>query len=209
MSLIIVDTFLQDQQYRSILCLDGALPHADFFKTDLPIIAADGAANSLMKMGITPALVVGDLDGIDPSLLNQLKTLHVYDQNFCDYEKALDYLAAHDLLPCIVVGVGGGCLDHILNNINIFMRSKNVLYAPPLYGFVMNAGEHKSLTLPFNTKISLIGIPEARLTTTGLKWDLSNSKLIFPGTNSCFNRVVEENVFLEVLEGSVLVLIYL
>ncbi len=46
--------------YRSILCLDGALPDAAFFKLNLPIIAADGAANQLMQMGYRARMVIGD-----------------------------------------------------------------------------------------------------------------------------------------------------
>lgn len=208
MSLIVPNTLIEYQQYRSILCLNGVLPEADFFKCDLPIIAADGAANSLMKMGVKPDLVVGDLDGIESALLDQVETLYVYDQNFCDYEKALDYLTANDLLPCIVVGVNGGCLDHILNNMNIFMRSKNVLYAPPVFGWVMNKGEQKSFELPMDTKISLIGMPASQVTTNGLKWNLLKTQLSFPGVNSCFNVSVDKIVQINIYEGKCLILMY-
>lgn len=208
MSSKITNTLINYQEYRSILCLNGTLPEADFFQCDLPVIAADGAANTLMKMGVKPDLVIGDLDGIEPSLLDQVETLYIYDQNFCDYEKALDYLEAKELLPCIIVGMSGGYLDHILNNINIFMRSNNVLYAPPLYGCTLARGEHKSFDLPLDTKISLMGIPTAEVTTQGLKWDLKGSQLTFPGVSSCFNRSVEDTVQIKVHDGRILILIY-
>ncbi len=208
MSSIMANTFIHYQEYRSILCLDGVLPEVDFFQCDLPVIAADGAVNTLMKMGIKPQMVVGDLDGIEFSLLNQVETHYHYDQNFCDFEKTLDYLGAHDLLPCIIVGMNGGCLDHILNNVNIFMKSNNVFYAPPVWGFRLTKAEHKSFDLPLNTKISLMGIPTAEVTTLGLKWNLSRSLLSFSGTHSCFNRSVEETVQFIMHEGSILLLIH-
>jgi len=203
-----ISTLINYQEYRSILCLNGTLPEADFFNCDLPIIAADGAANMLMKMGVKPDLVVGDLDGVDASLLDQVESLYIYDQNFCDYEKALDYLESKNLLPCIVVGLNGGCLDHILNNVNIFMRSSNVLYAPPLYGCTLSKGKYKSFDLPLDTKISIIGIPAAEVTTQGFKWDLKSSQLSFPGVSSCFNRSVEDTVQIKVHDGRILILIY-
>lgn len=195
-------------EYRSILCLDGVLPEADFFKKNLPIIAADGAANTLMKMGIEPQLVIGDLDSIDPGLLTRLKTLLHYDQNFCDFEKALLFLEKENLLPSIVVGVNGGYLDHILNNINILMKSNNCFYAPPLWGHVIHENESKSFDLPLNTKISLIGIPTADISTLGLKWELTHSPLSFPGNTSCFNRTIQEKIEIITHQGSALILIY-
>ena len=54
-------------KFKSILCLDGELPSAAFFFFfTLPIIAADGAANTLMQMGVLPQIVIGDLDSIAP-----------------------------------------------------------------------------------------------------------------------------------------------
>jgi thiamine pyrophosphokinase len=127
------------REFKSILCLDGELPAKQFFQQfNVPIIAADGAANKLVKMHINPDLVVGDLDGIDPALITQLKTLHRPDPNSCDYQKALVYLRETDLLPTIVCGINGGALDHILNNINILLQSNSVIYTADMIGHVLN-----------------------------------------------------------------------
>ncbi len=204
----LLDSLIHYQNCRSILCLNGTLPDAAFFRRDLPIIAADGAANALMKIGVKPRLVIGDLDAIDKSLLNKVETLYDYDQDFCDFEKALHYLTAENLLPCIIVGIHGGLLDHVLNNINIFIRSNAVFYAPPLYGCMIKTTEHKSFDLPLNTKLSLFGIPTASVSTQGLKWELSRSALTFPGATSCFNRSIAETIHITVHEGHVLLMIH-
>lgn len=194
--------------YRSILCLDGQLPSIDYFSSTLPIIAADGAANTLMQMGITPQIVIGDLDSLDPVYRGQLPTHYHFDQNYCDFEKSLQYIQANDLLPCMIYGMNGGYLDHILNNVNIFMRASNVFYAPPLWGYAVRQTESKSLILPAHTKLSIMGIPQAVVSTSGLAWELTESHLTFPGRNSCFNRCMKENVEITVHEGSALVLVY-
>ncbi|HAT7921537.1 TPA: thiamine diphosphokinase [Legionella pneumophila] len=197
------------KSYRSILCLNGDLPDPSFFhKRKLPVIAADGAANVLCNLGVFPDLITGDLDSIQPALLENHSFLHLPDQGSTDYQKTMHYLQTHDLLPAIVVGINGGYLDHILNNINIFMDTNCLLYSPPLKGFVVNEKLRVNFILPVQTKISLIGIPEVVLSSEGLKWELKHSHLSFPGKNSCFNRTKTAEISLEVHQGAALVLIY-
>lgn len=195
-------------QFKSILCLNGDLPSADFFNTHLPIIAADGAANTLMQMNIKPNIVIGDLDSVLPEYLQQIPSHYHYDQDFCDFEKSLQYLEANNLLPAIILGTNGGFLDHVLNNINIFIRSGCVLIAPPVCGFSVITPQTKRLVLPHDIKISLLGIPSATVSTTGLKWELDNATLAYPGNTSCFNRTVHENVTITLHDGHLLILVY-
>lgn len=122
--------------YRSILALHGSLPDSSFFKElSLPIIAVDGAANALMNMD----LIVGDLDSVREDLRLTYPSVHLPDQSKSDFEKALELLEARDLLPAIIVGINGGYIDHVVNNINIFMRTKCLFYDPPIVGQVLSA----------------------------------------------------------------------
>lgn len=195
--------------YRSILCLNGSLPDLHFFeKTHLPIIAADGAVNTLHAMRCLPKCVIGDLDSVSPKLRAQYHCIHQPDQDQSDFQKALAYLDQEDLFPVIILGMNGGHLDHILNNLNIFLETDHLFYAPPIWGRVLRASTQVSLNLMPNTKISLMGIPGAVVSSCGLKWELTRHRLSFPGDQSCFNRGVQAQVMLEVHEGNVLVLIY-
>lgn len=197
------------KQYKSLLCLNGELPDLAFFKANkLPIIAADGAANHLHAMGIHPHIIIGDLDSTSALVLETTQSLHLPDQNSNDFQKTLGYLSDNALLPSIIVGINGGCLDHVLNNINIFMGTDCLLYAPPLKGFVLNAPKKVTFTLAENTKISLLGIPSAEVSSKGLKWELNQSQLTFPGHTSCYNRAKHEKITLEVHQGDLLVLTY-
>ena len=196
-------------EYLSILCLNGELPDSTFFaKVNLPIIAADGAANSLLERSIHPTLIVGDLDSVRPEVLEHHSFLNLPEQESNDYQKAMCYLKDNDLLPAIIVGINGGHLDHILNNINIFIETNCLLYSPPIKGFVIKERSVVNLLLPVQTKISLMGIPEALLSSRGLKWELNYSQLSFPGKTSCFNRTKVPEIALEVHQGAVLILIY-
>lgn len=194
--------------YGSVLCLNGELPCSGFFKDlNLPIIALDGAANTLMEMGIEPSIVIGDLDSIKPEHLAVLKTLHKPDQNTSDFQKSMQYLKEHNLLPAIILGVNGGYLDHILHNVNIFLDTESVCYAPPLVCYGLKRAGH--FKLPIHTKISLIGIPRAVVSTRGFKWELTDAILEFPGVNSTFNRTAKEDISIQVHRGNILVMVYL
>lgn len=195
------------KNYNSILCLNGKLPAKRFFNTDKIIIAADGATNKLAKLGIIPSLILGDLDSISHKNMNNGKIIPLLNQNETDFEKSLKYLAENNLTPTLVCGVNGGFIDHILQNINIILQNESMFYAPPLVGMVIKQNDFLELELPLNSKISLLGI-NSRVTTDGLKWELDNNLLEFPGNNSCFNRTIKKTIKIESLHGKTLILIY-
>ncbi|MFN7039056.1 MAG: thiamine diphosphokinase [Alphaproteobacteria bacterium] len=195
-------------EYRSIICLNGELPNKSFFSKNIPIIAADGAANKLHKMDVIPSVIIGDLDSVDKKIFNNVKKVKILNQDKNDFQKALVYADNNDLMPSIILGASGGFLDHILNNISIIIENNCIFYSPPLIGKIIKSPKVEQLELEPSIKISLFGIPEAIVNTSGLKWELNNAKLTFPGLNSSLNRVVSNNVIIEVSKGILLVLYY-
>jgi thiamine pyrophosphokinase len=194
---------------KSILCLNGDLPELEFFQCKKTIVATDGAANSLQKIGIKPDVIIGDLDSIERTNHYDSKIIYLPDQSQSDFQKAMTYLRQNNLLPTIICGVNGGFIDHILNNINIILENNCIFYVPPILGQVLKSPSTLNLNLAINTKISLLGIPSAKIKTLGLKWEINEERLEFPGHNSCFNRNILNEVSIEVLTGSLLVLVYL
>ncbi|RZI47472.1 thiamine diphosphokinase [Rickettsiales endosymbiont of Peranema trichophorum] len=202
--------YIDIHQYRSVLALQGELPDSEFFKaTNLPIVASDGAANTLFEMGIKPYVVVGDLDSAKSEYLMDVKITHIPDQNHSDFEKAIAYATEYDLLPTIVVGVAGGCIDHVTNNIGIFVSHCTVFYSPPTFGYVVQPTQTKDFDAPTNTKISIFGIPDAIVSTNGLKWELSQTHLKFPTISSLSNRTALKNFQIKVHTGKALAIVYL
>jgi len=199
------------QQYRSIVVLNGEIPSSSFFKRDIPIIAVDGGANKLLSIGVKPDLVVGDLDSVNPDLRANLNTIYLPDQDYCDFSKAMAHLKTVKLLPSIVTGITGGAIDHILQNINIFLSTGSIFYtpSPPMVGYTLQKGTTHFFSLSKNTKISLLGMPTAQISTKGLKWELYLSNLAFPEKNSCFNRSLRDKVSIEVHSGICLAMVYL
>lgn len=201
--------YIKIDNFKSVLCLNGELPEESFFhELNVPIIAADGAANHLLRLNIIPDAIVGDLDSFEGEHSLNTHIEHMPDQSFSDFQKAKLYMKKNDLLPCVILGMNGGHLDHIYNNLNIFLEDGGVFFAPPIVGYVCEKGSH-ALALPRHTKVSIYGIPFARLSTMGFKWDLEDIKLEFFGQNSPFNRIADETASIIVREGKVLILAYL
>lgn len=201
--------YSQFPNYKSILCLNGELPSTDFFiNQSKPIIAADGAAKKLLCLGIKPEVIVGDFDSINPSDFSDVKMIHLPSQDKSDFQKTMEYMEQQNLLPTIVCGVNGGFLDHILHNVNVVIEKNCMFFAPPLIGYVLKEPKSLELNLIKNTKISIIGMPKAVVSSNGLKWELEKSLLEFPGYSSYYNRTIANNVSIQVLEGNALILIY-
>lgn len=202
---------INPKNYKSILCLNGKLPDKKFFSDfeKLPIIAADGAANYLNSIDIIPDMIIGDLDSVAKNLLIEKKFIMDKNQNFSDFQKSIKYLESQNLLPAIILGISGGYIDHILNNINIFLDTKSIFYDDNIIGMVISEGSHQFDDLKLGTKLSIFGIPNCLISTTGLKWNLQNDELTFPGFNSCFNRSIEKKISIDIKKGRSLLLIYI
>lgn len=202
------------QNCKSVLCLNGDISNIEKLPSNLPIIAADGAANKLLNLNIIPQTVIGDLDSFDilkaaKLNINQPDIVHDPSQYTSDFQKAMLYLKAKSLLPAAILGVNGGYIDHIINNINIFSGTGCVFIDNSIVGLTITPLCTSELILSENTKISIMGMPKCYVTSTGLKWELDNTLLMFPGYNSCFNRTVSERITLSVKDGTALAFIYL
>ena len=195
-------------KFKSILCLNGKLPsYESLINLNLPIIAADGAINKLFKMGITANIVIGDLDSVSSDILHKVPYLKEFDQNYSDFQKAYRYITSNNLNPSVICGISGGFLDHILNNINIFIELKdNVFMDDEIIGFCLR--KKYSLKTQSGTKISIFGIPHCKISTNGLKWELDNELLEFPGKNSSLNRTQKSEITIDITEGCALIIIY-
>jgi thiamine pyrophosphokinase len=201
-------TTINIKKYKSILCLHGKLSNYEFLKSaNIPIIAADGGANNLHAIGIKPDLIIGDLDSVCLNVLNESRYLKIDEQDSSDFQKAAQYIVENGLAPSIVCGVNGGYLDHILNNIGIFMSTNFTLYDESVIGCVLKNGVHQ-FNFQRDTKLSIFGIPRCKISTRGLRWNLTRTTLSFPESTSCFNRALSDDVLIDIASGAALVLAY-
>ncbi|CAL9208205.1 thiamine pyrophosphokinase 1 isoform X1 [Musa acuminata AAA Group] len=161
-----------------------------------------------------PDLIRGDMDSIRPEVKEFYSNLGVkiedvsYDQDTTDLHKCVTFIC--DLTPkmdrsnlCILVsGALGGRFDHEAGNINVLYKFSNIrivlLSDDCLIQLLPRTHCHEihiqsSVVGPHCGLIPL-GAPSASTTTTGLQWDLTNTRMSFGSLISTSNIVREERI---------------
>lgn len=94
------------------------------------LIAADGGLRHMRALGLTPHLLIGDMDSVDPAdrqALAQQGTqlvVHPRNKNETDLELALLHAQAQGARVLLVAGAFGGRLDQTLANIALLALPK-------------------------------------------------------------------------------------
>lgn len=116
---------------RACLILNGEVEDYDILKKIIEskhystIIAVDGGANHLYKMGIVPNNIVGDLDSIDKDTLNYYESKEVEFTKYPSKKNETDselgiLLAIERGNMCIdIFAALGGRIDHEISNIGL------------------------------------------------------------------------------------------
>jgi thiamine pyrophosphokinase len=108
---------------RGILFTGGGAPDptlaARFYQGYRYVVAADSGLLACERAGIVPDFIVGDMDSIpDPAALSRYSADRVRvwprDKDYTDTELALGALKDHGVDEVILVGGGGGRIDHFL-----------------------------------------------------------------------------------------------
>jgi len=85
------------------------------------LIAADGGAKYFSDIGLTPQVIIGDMDSIDSDMWKSKSGIEYIrypaDKDKSDAELAVEYALEHECKQVILVAATGGRLDHILGNI--------------------------------------------------------------------------------------------
>lgn len=211
---------------RIVIFANGELPNLEFARSLLSsddyLIAADGGANHLLKMGILPDIVIGDLDSIDEDTLFELTSADVEikqyseDKDETDIELALRYAAELRPLSILIVGALGGRLDQTLANLSIL--TDPALPAVDIHlddgveqAFFCKASAAKRGQVEVRGRsgdvVSLIpwnGLVEG-ITTEGLQWPLYGETLFPSKSRGVSNVMLAESASVKIEKGLLLV----
>jgi len=152
--------------YAIIACTDGAfhyLKEKDFSLDKLDFISGDFDSHS----------------GNDENIYHE-KFIYTPDQDFTDFQKALEILKNKDVKKVDVYGGSGGEQDHFLGNLHVAFLFKNELEITfydefSSYFFIPNDFKIDNVE---GKMISLLPFPKVEnLVTYGLNWELKNEDL--------------------------------
>ena len=211
---------------RIVIFANGELPDLDAARAlllpDDYLIAADGGANYLLKMGILPEIVIGDLDSIDDDTLFDLTSADVEikqyseDKDETDIELALTY--AVELRPdaILIVGALGGRLDQTLANLSILtdptlpgidIRMDDGLEEVFFCRASAGKGGQAEVKGRSGDTVSLIpwhGSVEG-VYTEGLQWPLYGETLFASKSRGISNVIVNDTASIRIQSGLLLV----
>lgn len=203
---------------RCIIIANGKSPTkkvVDYFysKGFNTIICADGGANSVKKIGITPDFIIGDLDSVNKSVLNYYKDKSVIikykRQNDTDVEKCLKYAIKKKYEEVILLGVTGDRLDHTICNLGIVIKfyKKIKILINSENSFLIPADKPLQLKSVKGETISLYAFSDkTRITSNGLKYKLNNVALPFGVKESTSNVSTSSLINLKISGGVIFII---
>ncbi len=176
------------------------------------VLAADGGANHLARIGVRPDAVVGDLDSIRPEVrawVGDGRLVPHEDQEHTDLHKTLLY--AFDRAGATVVRIlaaTGGGLDHAVENLGLLARwaRRGEIEAWDSDGRILPVTSRTSLTARPGGRISLLPVGRcAAVWTEGLRWRLDGEPLDLLERTGVSNEAVAARVEVRVEGGCLLV----
>ena len=182
--------------YAIIACIDGAfhyLKEKNFSLEKLDFISGDFDSHS----------------GIDENIYHE-KFIFTPDQNFTDFQKALDILKNKDVKKVDVYGGSGGEQDHFLGNLHVAFLFKDLMEITfydefSSYFFIPKDFEINNVE---GKMVSLLPFPKVEnLVTDGLNWELKNEDLEITKRIGTRNFATKSTVKISYSAGDLLVFI--
>ena len=175
------------------------------------IYCTDGAYNYLRKLKIQPDVISGDLDSLDRSQIPaSIEIVETADQDFTDFEKALQLIEQRGYQEVYVYGSSGMEHDHFLGNLSTALKFKKRLTLVFFddYSYYFFTDKQTILEGYQGRTISLYPFPTAEnIVTKGLRYSLNNESLDLTSRIGIRNQAVEEQVEISYEKGDLLVFI--
>jgi thiamine pyrophosphokinase len=205
---------------RALIFANGLLPDPEqarrLIRPDDTVYCADGGTQHALALGLTPSLVVGDLDSLKPVDLQRLKMAqvplrpHSPNKDETDLELALQEALLQRPAAILILGALGSRLDHTLGNLSLLTRPdladldcrlddgvEEVLFCHGRSAIRGTTGDLVSL-VPW-------GAPATSVRTGGLRWPLHGETLYPDRTRGISNEMLSETAEVQIESGPLLI----
>ncbi len=180
---------LLDKQYFNkpfIILANGQYPShpaaLNKLHTAGTIICTDGSANKLLENGLTPKVIIGDMDSTTVGQ-DSFKGLYVKisDQDNTDLDKALEWCKVNSLSQLTVLGTSQLREDHTIGNLILlanYSEELDINFVTDYFTITCHHGK-RSFTSFKQQLVSLLPVEDIKsITTEGLEFPLIDE--LFP-----------------------------
>ena len=204
---------------RIIIFTNGELPDLEKARALLHehdfIIAADGGTRHALTLGLTPNVIVGDLDSLpanfEISKFENEVVLYPKDKNETDLELAIQHALTLNPQEIIILAALGGRLDQTLGNIALASNVERLTFNVRLddgIEEVLFCSKYLQIRGASGDTVSLIPWQGevTGIVTQGLKWPLQNETLYPQKTRGISNEMTGDTATIEIKSGLLLII---
>ncbi len=209
---------------NSVVVVTGAAPLHPDAVGELPktsnVIAADGALDHALAAGLSPSLLVGDLDSVSSAGLawaeqHSAINRHSPDKDETDTELAIGIAVELNPAQLVLISGGGDRLDHTIAAIGA-LGHKSLTSIPTISGWwgdqrflVLHGPGRRHLTVPIGTTISVLALhgPTTGITLKGVQWPLDNAELQSIVGRGISNVATSDSIEITIMTGVLTVFI--
>src|SRR5258706_2057581 len=208
--------FVSTSAQRAIIFANGLLADPAAARAAIrpadQVIAADGGLHHLQAIGLTPHVLIGDLDSIGPDEARQAAASGVRLERFSprkdqtDLEVAVQLALRDGATDILIFGALGARWDHTLANLLLLahpdFRAARLRLVDGTQQIYLIQGQADIEGQPGDT-VSLIALTgDARgVTTAGLEYPLARGRLAFGSTLGVSNVLLGRMASVRVEEG--------
>jgi thiamine pyrophosphokinase len=183
-----------------------------FFTEEAYICAADSGLDYCLSNGIHPDYILGDMDSLaDVACLDgfpdEMVERHSHEKDYTDTQLGLMHLKGIHCSPRILIGAGGGRLDHLLGVLSLFDKpdpphiwiseKEEIIHIDSVYEGQGSVSEVLSF-FP-------VGCSTCTMHSEGLKWPL-DSLCWHKGDGGISNQLTHTEFKIEMKEGRLILI---
>lgn len=177
------------------------------------IICCDGAVEALVRSGLEPVTIVGDMDSIDSNLADRYRDriFHIGSQDTNDLTKAFEYAINLQPEKVFILGASGKREDHTLGNISLlsqYGKHKEIKVEMVTdSGILIPVYSTTTFSAPAGSTVSVFSLDnKLRMTSEGLMYPVKGVKFD-SWWKATLNVSLSEQFTLKFRKGRVIVFI--
>lgn len=205
---------------RILIFANGLLPDRQKARSLLRpgdvVVCADGGTAHALSLGLTPAVVVGDLDSLNQADRRNVLAAgsqlleHPVDKDETDLQLALDYALQRKPGAIVVVGALGGRIDQTLANISLLADPRCLDLDCRLDDGLEElffCRDHAEVQGKAGDIVSLIpwGPPVVGVQARGFRWPLHGETLLSHVSRGISNELLGDSARVQIESGLLLI----